>query len=83
MELVMMMVLMERPPPTPRRSGDDNGINFPVTRGSGAAGSALSRSRRGLSPPPPTLQIMGKIWRRFSSEAEAFVKRRILNGARG
>ena len=39
--------------PKLRRSGDDDGIDFPFTEGTGAAGSALSRSRRGLSPPPP------------------------------
>ena len=39
--------------PKPRRSGDDDCVDFPFTGGTGAAGSALSRSRRGLSPPPP------------------------------
>ena len=55
MVMVMMMVLMEMSPPMPRKSGDDDGVDFPLTGGSGAAGSALSWSRRGLSPPPPPL----------------------------
>jgi hypothetical protein len=50
MEIVVMMVLMEMltemPPPKPRRSGDVDGVDFPFTGGTGAAGSALSRSRR-------------------------------------
>jgi hypothetical protein len=54
MDMVMMMVLMEmlmdRPPPTPRRSGDDDGVDFPLTRGSGVLQAILSRSRRGISP---------------------------------
>jgi hypothetical protein len=59
MEMVMMMImmvemLMKRPPPTPRRSGGDDAVDFPQTGGSGVAGFALSRSRRGL-PPLPTL----------------------------
>jgi hypothetical protein len=57
MEIVVMMVLvktlMEMPPPKPRRSGDVDGVDFPFTEGTGAVGSALSRSRRGLLPPPP------------------------------
>jgi hypothetical protein len=51
--VVLMEMLMEMSPPTSRRSGDDNGVDFPFTGGTGAAGSTLSRSRRGLSPPPP------------------------------
>jgi hypothetical protein len=50
---VLMEMLMEMPPPKPRKSGDVYGIDFPFTGGTGAARSALSRSRRGLSPPPP------------------------------
>jgi hypothetical protein len=38
--------------PTPRRSCDDDDVNFQLTGGSGAAGSALSMNRRGLLPPP-------------------------------
>jgi hypothetical protein len=54
MEIVVMMeMLMEMPPHKPRRSGDVDGVDFPFTGGTGAAGSALTRSRRGLSPPPP------------------------------
>ena len=34
--------------PIPRRRGDDDGIDFPLTGGSGAVGSALSQSRRRL-----------------------------------
>jgi hypothetical protein len=58
-KMVMTMALtdmfMERRLPTPRRSGDDDGVDFLLTRGSDAAGSSLSRSRRGLLPPPPPL----------------------------
>jgi hypothetical protein len=57
MEMVVMMVLMEMsmemPPPKPRRSEDVDGFDCPFTGGTGAAGSALSRSRRGHSPLPP------------------------------
>jgi hypothetical protein len=57
MEMVVMMLLvemlMEMPPPKPKRSGDVDGVHFPFTGGTGAAGSALFQSRRGLSPPPP------------------------------
>ena len=41
--------------PTPRRSGDDDGVDFPLTGGSGLAGSTPYQSRRGLSPPSPPL----------------------------
>jgi hypothetical protein len=57
MEMVVMVMLMEMlmemPPPKPRRSGDVDGVDFPFARGTGAAGSTLSWSRRGLSPPLP------------------------------
>jgi hypothetical protein len=57
MDMVVMMVvmemLMEMPPPKTRRSGDVDGVDFPFTGDTGATGSALFRSRRGLSPPPP------------------------------
>jgi hypothetical protein len=46
MEMVVMMVIMERPPPMPRRSGDDDSGDFPLTVGSDVAGFALPRSRR-------------------------------------
>jgi hypothetical protein len=46
----MEMVLMEMPPHMPRRAGDDGGFDFPLSGGLGAAGSALSRRRRGLLP---------------------------------
>ena len=32
--------------PYAKESGDDDGVDFPLTGGSGAAGSALSRCRR-------------------------------------
>jgi hypothetical protein len=35
--MVMMEMLMEMPPPTSRRSGDDDGVDFPFTGGTGAA----------------------------------------------
>jgi hypothetical protein len=58
-EVVMMMVLMEmlmkRPAPTSRSSGDDDGGDSPLTRAFGAVGFALSRSRRGISPTLPPL----------------------------
>jgi hypothetical protein len=44
--MVLMDMLMEIPPPMSSRSGDDDGIDFPFTEGTGAVGSALSRSRR-------------------------------------
>jgi hypothetical protein len=49
--MVMVKILMEMPPPNPRRSGDVDGVNFPFTGGSNASGSTLSRSRRELSSP--------------------------------
>jgi hypothetical protein len=49
MQMVAMAVLMEMPPTTSRRSGDDDSVDFPFTGGTGAVGSALSRST--LSPP--------------------------------
>jgi hypothetical protein len=51
MEMVLMMVLMEMPPHKPRRSGNVDGVDFPFTGGTGAVGSALSQTRRGLPPP--------------------------------
>jgi hypothetical protein len=39
--------------PTSRRSGDNDGVDFPFTGGTDAAGVAISRSRSGLSPSPP------------------------------
>jgi hypothetical protein len=51
--MVLVKMLMVMPPPNHRRSGDVDGVTFPFIGGTGAAGSALSRSRRGLSPPPP------------------------------
>jgi hypothetical protein len=52
MVMVLVEMLMKRPPPTPRRSGDDNGVDFPLTGGSDVVGFALSQNRRGLLPPP-------------------------------
>jgi hypothetical protein len=49
--IVLMDMLTEILPPTPRRCGDDNGVDFLFTGGSGATGYALSKSRRGFSPP--------------------------------
>jgi hypothetical protein len=46
--MVLMYMLMEMPPPTPRMSGDDDGFDFAFSDGLGAVVSALSRSRRGL-----------------------------------
>jgi hypothetical protein len=48
---VLMEMLMEMPPPKPRKSGDVDGVDPPFTEGTGATGSALSWSRIGLSPP--------------------------------
>jgi hypothetical protein len=46
MEMVVMMVLvkmlMEMPPPKPRRSGDVDSVDFSLTGGTGATGSTLS-----------------------------------------
>jgi hypothetical protein len=50
--MVMVKMLMKMPSHKPRRSRDINGFDFPFTGGTGAAGSALSRSRRVLSPLP-------------------------------
>jgi hypothetical protein len=47
----VMEIVMEWPPPTPRRSVDDYGFDFSLAGASGEAGFALSRSRKGLSPP--------------------------------
>ena len=57
--MVLMHMVMKMPPPTPRRSVSDDGLDFPFSDGLGAAGSALSRSRRGLSPPSLTGRIPG------------------------
>jgi hypothetical protein len=51
--MVLMEMLMEMPPTKPRRSGNDDGVDFPFTGGTDAAGVAISRSRSGLSPSPP------------------------------
>jgi hypothetical protein len=52
-EMVMMMVLMEmlmeRPLPTPKRSDDDNGIDFPLTEGCSVAGSTSAEQERTFS----------------------------------
>jgi hypothetical protein len=53
--LEIEMVLMERPPPTPRRSGDGDDVDFLLIGGPGTAESVLARSRRGLSPPQSSL----------------------------
>src|SRR4051794_40602553 len=46
-------MVMEMPPPTPRKSAGDESLDFLLSGGPGAAGSALSQSRKGLSPSPP------------------------------
>jgi hypothetical protein len=54
MVLILMMMVMEMDPPTPRRRGGEDGGDFPLLRGSGAAGSDPSgrgqrlRHRRNL-----------------------------------
>jgi hypothetical protein len=57
----------------PRRSGDNDCNDFIFTGGSGEIGCDLSRSRVGLPPlpPPPPLQIVRKIWCRFSAKRSA------------
>jgi hypothetical protein len=39
MVLISVMMVMERPPSTPRRRGGEDGGDFPLLRGSRAAGS--------------------------------------------
>jgi hypothetical protein len=46
MVLILVMMVMERPPPTPRRRGGEDGSDFPLLRGSEAAGS--DPSERGI-----------------------------------
>jgi hypothetical protein len=48
MVLILVMVVMERPPPMPRRRGGEDGSDFPLLRGSGAAGSDPSGRRQRL-----------------------------------
>jgi hypothetical protein len=48
MVLILLMMVMERPPPTPRRRGGEDGGDFPLLRGSRAAGSGPSRRRQRL-----------------------------------
>jgi hypothetical protein len=43
MVLILVMMVMKRHPPTPRRRGGEDGGDFPLLRGSGAAGSDPSR----------------------------------------
>jgi hypothetical protein len=43
MVLILVMMVMERPPHMPRRRGGEDGGDFPLLRGSGAAGSDPSR----------------------------------------
>ena len=70
MMMMLMEMVMEMPPPTPRRSAGDDGLDFPFSGGLRAAGSALSQSRRGLLPPPPPLKIVEKLWRTFFRDTE-------------
>jgi hypothetical protein len=39
MVLILVMIVMERPPPTLRGTGGEDGGDFPLLRGSGATGS--------------------------------------------
>jgi hypothetical protein len=50
-----MLMLMERYLHALRRIGDDDGFDFSLSGSLGAAGSALSRSRRELLFPLPPL----------------------------
>jgi hypothetical protein len=43
MVLILVMMVMKRPTPTPRRRGGEDGDDFPLLRGSEAAGSDPSR----------------------------------------
>ena len=74
MEMVVMMVLMdmlmEMPPPKPRRSGDVDGVDFTFTGGTGATGSALSH--RTFTSAAASINL-GKIWLRFLGEMDALV----------
>jgi hypothetical protein len=86
MEMVLMLgimlMFMERPPPMPRRSGDDYGFDFPLTGGFGAAG-LLSP---GVGEDFRLLRHLCKSWKKcgvgFSSETEASVKRERVGDAR-
>jgi hypothetical protein len=53
--LMLMLMLMERYLHELRRIGDDDGFDFSLSGSLGAAGSALSRSRRELLFPLPPL----------------------------
>jgi len=68
MAMVLMVVLVKMVlqvlPPTPRRSWWRRCRRFPLSGGRGTTGSALSQGGRRLSPPSPPQKIIKKIWRR-------------------
>jgi hypothetical protein len=43
MVLILVMMVMERPHPIPRKRGGEDGGDFPLLWGSGATGSDTSR----------------------------------------
>jgi hypothetical protein len=84
MVLILVMMVMERPPLTPRRRGGEDGGDFPLLRGSGAAGSDSSgmEGGRGFAAAATSINFRKNratlFWR-----YEGVVKRGGQNGARG